>query len=253
MNSFVPDNVGSCDTMVSVGETSARSNTVFGKNSDRPAEETQPLELHLRQEHPAGTEAGCQFVNVPQVPTTYRHVGSRPYWCHGYEHGFTAGYALSDRASCRGMAHSTDLRERIINAVIHKRYTLQKAADTFDVGAATVSRYLRRYRQTGDLTPRTSPGRPSALNEYQAWVEQKPHQQRPHPRPALRPAVRRNWRPHQQSHQVPLGTEIGIDEKKRRSTPVNRVQRPGGGTWPGSSRSTRTGRCSWMRAASTSP
>ena len=84
----------------------------------------------------------------------------------------TAGYALSDRASCRGMAHSTDLRERIINAVIHKRYTLQKAADTFDVGAATVSRYLRRYRQTGNLTPRTSPGRPSALVDHQAWVEQ---------------------------------------------------------------------------------
>ncbi len=70
------------------------------------------------------------------------------------------------------MAHSTDLRERIINAVIHKRYTLQKAADTFDVGAATVSRYLRRYRQGGDLTPRTSPGRPSALVDHQAWVEQ---------------------------------------------------------------------------------
>ena len=43
----------------------------------------------------------------------------------------SAGCSLSDRASCRGMAHSTDLRERIINAVIHKRYTLQKAADTF--------------------------------------------------------------------------------------------------------------------------
>ncbi len=80
--------------------------------------------------------------------------------------------SLSDRASCRGMAHSTDLRERIINAVIHKRYTLQKAADTFDVGAATVSRYLRRYRQGGDLTPQTSPGRPSALVDHQAWVEQ---------------------------------------------------------------------------------
>ncbi len=70
------------------------------------------------------------------------------------------------------MAHSTDLRERIINAVTHKRYTLQKTADTFDVGTATISRYLRRYRQTGDLTPRTSPGRPSALNEHQAWVVQ---------------------------------------------------------------------------------
>ena len=70
------------------------------------------------------------------------------------------------------MAHSTDLRERIVNAVLHKRYTLHEAADTFDVGTATVSRYLRRYRQSGDLTPRTSPGRPSALHEHQAWVEQ---------------------------------------------------------------------------------
>ena len=60
------------------------------------------------------------------------------------------------------------LRERIVNAVLHKR----EAADTFDVGTATVSRYLRRYRQSGDLTPRTSPGRPSALHEHQAWVEQ---------------------------------------------------------------------------------
>jgi dipeptidase len=88
MNRFMPDNIGSCDTMVSVGGTSARSNTVFGKNSDRPADETQPLELHTRKDHPAGADAGCQFVNVPQVSTTYRHVGSRPYWCHGYEHGF---------------------------------------------------------------------------------------------------------------------------------------------------------------------
>jgi dipeptidase len=30
----------------------------------------------------------CQFVQFPQVSTTYRHVGSRPYWCWGYEHGF---------------------------------------------------------------------------------------------------------------------------------------------------------------------
>ena len=151
------------------------------------------------------------------------------------------------------MAHSTDLRERIINAVIHKRYTLQKAADTFDVGAATVSRYLRRYRQTGDLTPRTSPGRPSALNEYQAWVEQSlisndlTHDQRcdllfDEIGVRISRATRCRW-----------VQRLGSTRKKRRSTPVNRVQRPGGGTWPGSSRSTRTGRCSWMRAASTSP
>ena len=84
--------------------------------------------------------------------------------CGQGEPSLTAGYALSDRASCRGMAHSTDLRERIINAVIHKRYTLQKAADTFDVGAATVSRYLRRYRQTGEISPPEPPQVAPALS-----------------------------------------------------------------------------------------
>ena len=31
---------------------------------------------------------------------------------------------------------------------------------------------LHRYRQQGDVTPQTSPGRPSALNEHRSWVEQ---------------------------------------------------------------------------------
>ncbi len=75
------------------------------------------------------------------------------------------------------MAHSTDLRERIINAVIHKRYTLQKAADTFDVGAATVSRYLRRYRQGGDLTP-MSVTAPMPTDRPQTCLIQGHH---PHP------------------------------------------------------------------------
>ena len=29
----------------------------------------------------------CQFVSLPEASTTYRHIGSRPYWCWGYEHG----------------------------------------------------------------------------------------------------------------------------------------------------------------------
>ena len=71
------------------------------------------------------------------------------------------------------MAHSVDLRERIVNAVIDKRLTLQQAAETFDVGIATVVRYLRSYRADGDLTPRTSPGRPSALTEHQDYFERE--------------------------------------------------------------------------------
>jgi len=77
-----------CDTMVSLGAASAGGQTVFAKNSDRPADECQPLVMRPRAEHPPGAETRCQFVSLPEAPITYRHVGSRPYWCWGYEHGF---------------------------------------------------------------------------------------------------------------------------------------------------------------------
>ena len=78
----------SCDTMVALGSATRTGQTIFAKNSDRPVDECQPLVQRQRQTHPPGTVTSCQFVEMPQAETTYRHVGSRPYWCWGYEHGF---------------------------------------------------------------------------------------------------------------------------------------------------------------------
>ena len=77
-----------CDTMVALPSATKENQTIFAKNSDRPAIECQPLVQHPRKTHPAGASTKCQFVELPGVTTTYRHVGSRPYWCWGYEHGF---------------------------------------------------------------------------------------------------------------------------------------------------------------------
>ncbi len=73
--------------MVALGGSTSGGNTVFAKNSDRPADEAQPLILVPAADHLGGF-SGTQFVDVPQVEHTYRHVGSKPYWCAGYEHGF---------------------------------------------------------------------------------------------------------------------------------------------------------------------
>jgi secernin len=73
--------------MVALGGSTSGGNTVFAKNSDRPANEAQPLILVPAADHSGGF-SGTQFVDVPQVEHTYRHVGSKPYWCAGYEHGF---------------------------------------------------------------------------------------------------------------------------------------------------------------------
>jgi secernin len=78
----------SCDTMVALGEVTQHGQTTFAKNSDRPPDECQPLEQHPRRTHPQGAVTRCQFVSLPEVETAYRHVGSRPSWCWGYEHGF---------------------------------------------------------------------------------------------------------------------------------------------------------------------
>ena len=74
--------------MVSTPATSAHGQTLFAKNSDRPQEEAQPLTSRPRERHAESTTAKLQFLEIPQASTTFRHVGSRPYWCRGYEHGF---------------------------------------------------------------------------------------------------------------------------------------------------------------------
>jgi len=77
----------SCDTMVATPGATGHGHTIFAKNSDRPWDECQPLELQEAEAGRSGS-AGTQFVDVPKVESTYRHVGSRPWWCWGYEQGF---------------------------------------------------------------------------------------------------------------------------------------------------------------------
>jgi dipeptidase len=74
--------------MVALPAATANGQTIFAKNSDRPWNECQPLELHGRRAHESGRLTQCQFVSLPEVELTWRHVGSRPWWCWGYEHGF---------------------------------------------------------------------------------------------------------------------------------------------------------------------
>ena len=77
-----------CDTMVALPNSTRHGQTLFAKNSDRPEEECQPLVQRGRAQHAPDARTRCQFVELNEVPTTFRHVGSRPYWCWGYEHGF---------------------------------------------------------------------------------------------------------------------------------------------------------------------
>ena len=71
------------------------------------------------------------------------------------------------------MAYSVDLRQRIVKGVLERGMSVAEAARMFEVGTATVERYLRRYREKGDLRPHTSPGRPSKLKNREVLLRQQ--------------------------------------------------------------------------------
>jgi transposase len=54
-------------------------------------------------------------------------------------------------------AYSVDLRERIVAAVT-SGLSRNDAVRTFQISAATLGRYLKQHRETGDLTPRRHTG-----------------------------------------------------------------------------------------------
>jgi transposase len=57
-------------------------------------------------------------------------------------------------------AYSYDLRQRILHAVDQGKPRAE-ISKTFEVSRATIKRYLKLRRETGDVKPRTIPGRPA--------------------------------------------------------------------------------------------
>jgi transposase len=57
-------------------------------------------------------------------------------------------------------AYSQDLRQRVLRA-IDAGASQGKVAETFAISRATIKRYLKQRRETGDVTPKGIPGRPA--------------------------------------------------------------------------------------------
>ena len=72
-----------CDTLVSLTE----DGVIFGKNSDRDANEAQALRFHPAADHAPGATLRCTWSTIPQVPHTYAVVLGQPWWMWGAEMG----------------------------------------------------------------------------------------------------------------------------------------------------------------------
>ena len=88
-----------CDTFVVTQEKSLTGNMLFGKNSDREANEAQLLEFYPAQEHEPGSQVQCTYIRIPQVQRTNPILLSRPWWMWGGEIGVNAaGVVIGNEA-----------------------------------------------------------------------------------------------------------------------------------------------------------
>ncbi len=89
----------SCDTSVALGAATRDGSVIFAKNSDRNANECQPLFHAPRQQHPDGATVRCQYLTIPQAAETWELIGSRPHWLWGFEMGVNEwGVAIGNEA-----------------------------------------------------------------------------------------------------------------------------------------------------------
>jgi secernin len=89
----------SCDTSVALGPATFDGSAIFAKNSDRPANECQPLTHAPGRRHAPGATLRCQYLEIPQVAETWEVIGSRPYWLWGFEMGVNEwGVAIGNEA-----------------------------------------------------------------------------------------------------------------------------------------------------------
>ena len=96
----------SCDTFAVRPTDGSPDLTIFGKNSDRPARECQPLR-HVRARSGAGV-LRLAYLQIEDQSETIAHLGSSPYWCWGHEMGVNAaGVAIGNEALfTRELAHT---------------------------------------------------------------------------------------------------------------------------------------------------
>ena len=76
-----------CDTFVAYPPTTANGHVVFGKNSDRPSGELQPLMRYPRTQYPENSVLKCTYLSIPQARETYSILISQIDWMWGCEHG----------------------------------------------------------------------------------------------------------------------------------------------------------------------
>ncbi len=76
-----------CDTFVALANATEDGSVIFGKNSDRDANEAHELVTIPHTQHPEGSLVHCTYIDIPQAAETNAVLLAKPFWIWGAEMG----------------------------------------------------------------------------------------------------------------------------------------------------------------------
>ncbi len=135
----------SCDTSVVTGTATVDGSVIFAKNSDRAANECQPLFHAPRQRQPIDSTVHCQYIAIPQVEETWEVIGSRPHWLWGFEMGVNEWGVTIGNEAVRSREPDEDAALIGMDLV---RLGLERAR-TADLAVRIIGSLVERYGQGG--------------------------------------------------------------------------------------------------------
>lgn len=87
-----------CDILIATPESTKDGDTIFAKNSDRPPNEAQIIDI-IKDREPRGLEASMTHIDFPEIGPLNDIIISRPWWMWGAEMGVNEhGLAVGNTA-----------------------------------------------------------------------------------------------------------------------------------------------------------
>ncbi|PKN53708.1 MAG: hypothetical protein CVU55_00875 [Deltaproteobacteria bacterium HGW-Deltaproteobacteria-13] len=135
-----------CDTCGIGPELTGLGISIFGKNSDREADETQLVLSVPSKNYPAKEDLQCTYMTVPQAQSTYAMVLSKPFWMWGAEMGVNEkGVAIGNEALFTKV--KPEKKPGLIGMDL-LRLALERGANA-DEAAQLIIGLLKKYGQAG--------------------------------------------------------------------------------------------------------
>lgn len=166
-----------CDLLVALPDSTRNGYTLFGKNSDRPAGESQVLYFSSGRERGHDSAIQCSYVEVPDVDAPLATLGCRPYWSWGYETGINEAGVVGGNAAIytRSFRQSVNREKPGLTGMELLRLGLERgrtAEEVLDV----ITGLLEQYGQWGSAVQGLSHEEGSYDNSFlladarEAWV-----------------------------------------------------------------------------------